>query len=241
MLSQIWFAASGGKVSPGCDRPAIPAILPAIIRPFAALGVGVVLAGALAACAPLGAADPPPGVRIASADNHAVEAHVEGRLIRVTAAEEQCVFPGSVGVTGGAAHMVIGDCIWHQPQEGAPVLRGVSGREGVFSVTILGADFPKRGWESFEDFLRSPAGAASMDVPAIAEVLKDDLGIFVVTEDVAGGEDVICRAYTELNGRFAVVALLNSPMGEDAPAMRARLRTVIADLQAQNQRRGRAG
>ncbi|MGB0852816.1 MAG: hypothetical protein ACPGSI_05950 [Pikeienuella sp.] len=206
----------------------------------AVVGAVAMLTG-MSACAPVAHQDPPPGVRIASTSRQAVEAHVEGRLIRISAPEKQCVFPGSVGVTGGAAHLVIGDCIWHQPRAGAPVLRGVSGREGVFSVTVLGADFPKRGWDAFEGFLRSPDGAKTMQVTEIAEIIRDDLGIFVVTEDLNGGQDVICRAYTELNGRLAVVSLLNSPVGEDVPAMRARLSDVIASLQAQNQRLGRTG
>lgn len=195
----------------------------------------------LGACAQNVAERPAPGVRIASATNRAVEAHVEGRVIRIAAREEECFFPGTVGVTGGAAHLVIGECVWHRPRAGQAVVTGVSGQGGVISVSLLGADFPERGWAEFEDLILSDSGAAIMDADSIAEVIRDDLGVFVVTESGQNGQDVICRAYTELNGRLAVVAILDPPEGEDAADMRARLTEVIETLQAQNPSRKRLG
>jgi hypothetical protein len=193
------------------------------------------------ACAQTGAERPGPGVRIVSATNRAVEAHVEGRVIRIAAREKECVFPGTVGVTRGVAHLVIGECVFHQPRTGKPVVTGVSGRSGVFSVSLLGADFPERSWEDFEDMILSDDGPTIMEANSVAEVIRDDLGVFVVTEGSDGGHDVICRAYTELNGRLAVVALLDPPDGADIAVLRARLTEVIEDLKAQNQRRGHLG
>lgn len=195
----------------------------------------------LTACAQTAVERPAPGVRIASATNRVVEAHVEGRVIHIAAREKECVFPGTVGVTGGAAHLVIGECVWHKPRAGQAVVTGVSGQGGVFSVSLLGADFPERGWEDFENLILSDSGAAIMKADSVAEVIRDDLGVFVVTQSGQGGQDVICRAYTELNGRLAVVALLDPPVGEDAAIMRARLTEVIEDLQAQNRRPKRFG
>lgn len=185
----------------------------------------------LAACTP----PPPPiapGIRIEAATRKAVEAHVEGRIIHIASAAQQCIFPDSVGVTNSVAHAVVGECIWHQPRSGEPVPTGVSGRGGVFSVSVLPEDAPDDDWADFAAFIRSPQGARALDVGAVSDVIANDQGVLVITHD--DDDQVICRAYTDLNGRLAVVALLDPPEGEGLREMRARLDAFMTGLRAAN-------
>lgn len=211
------------------------------VRAFKIIGAAAISA-ALTSCAPQGGAkvaslDRPLSaeyVQIVSASTSLVEIDASGALVRAEAPKGFCIPRDSIQTSREAVFLLIGEC-------------GSSSEEvaGVLSVSVsngpLSTDLP-----SLERFLRTDVGIVGLGYGGdredlmLIDVRLDGEALIALVEDrsefgPAFAGDVIGRAFTELNGRMAVITLLsrrNNP--RDPEIVRRDLSKIVRSLRATN-------
>ncbi|MEM7524448.1 MAG: hypothetical protein AAF360_11960 [Pseudomonadota bacterium] len=168
-----------------------------------------------------------------SISSNLVEFDSSGRIVKAAAPKGVCIPTDSIQTGRESAFLLMDDC-------DLPSKMG-----GVLSVSIAGAPMTL-GPEGLERFFRTEAGIVGLgyggDIEDVAliEATIGDGAVFAVIEDrsefgppFAG--DVICRAFTELNGRMAVVTLMSlRDRPEDPAKLSAELKRIVAALRAAN-------
>lgn len=201
---------------------------------------------ALAACAPV----PGPGapdasslerphsddyLQVVSVAPDLVEIDAAGRLVRATPPDGLCIPRDSVQTSPEMAFLIFSHCADAPPADLGGVL-SVS-----ISKTPLSSDFP-----TLERFFRTKAGLVGLgyggdaaDV-SMVEMETGPRALYIVVEDrsefgPAFAGDLICRTFTEIEGRMVVLTLISRRDEErDPSAMRARLAEAVAALHAGN-------
>lgn len=162
-----------------------------------------------------------------------VTVEIGADLVAMPAPEGTCIFPRSIGVTDGVAHLSMGACRFYTPRAGDPVPVEIDGADGLATVTLIDAPFEggPAALEELRRVLTGPnAAAAGVEGVEATEVTRDAL--FVFAHDGAGAP--LCRAYTRIAGRMATVALRGAPDAKDRAAAAARLMDVVRVLRAAN-------
>lgn len=224
-----------------------------MLRVFGAMGIGALLA-LTAACAPPGQAKAPTFasfdrpisdsfVQLAVIERDLVEVNASGRTIRAPAPEGFC-YPTSGVMTGADSAFLL-----LQPCNGDPT-------KDVLSLSIakhgLFGDEPpsEENFASFRQFLETREGASQLGLDAgsgavfLINTTYENGALYAVAEDASGAAlsfsgQVICRAFTELNGRMVVVSAIASKQSKrDPEVMRADLAKIVNRLIAENSQRG---
>lgn len=193
----------------------------------AALGV--------AACAqPQGAQGP---MRLVSAGEDRVELLADGRAVVVAPPPGDCLVSDRIHVQGGAAVTLMADC-------------GARSGDAVRTVTIAAEPlFGARGADlelaALEAHLRGPQGRRGLglsgDAPTrVVASRRDGETLYLVIEDAAAPDALLCRAFTEVNGRLAMVSTTGAP-GEGGSAALRRAEDIVGALKAVNATAARVG
>ncbi|MGB0507721.1 MAG: hypothetical protein ACPGGK_16160 [Pikeienuella sp.] len=158
-----------------------------------------------------------PSVRISSVETSGVVIYARRNIVRAPAPEGHCVYPGSVGLIDGAAHLLMGACEFYQPRsQVTPVALSVNAGNGLYSISIQGEalGFQGQGYDAalaaLEKMLAAEdqRTAAAADTARVASVSRDSEAVYVMVDSVNGR---FCRAFTELNGRLASISYLGAP------------------------------
>jgi len=196
----------------------------------AALRAAVVGAAALgvAACAQPQAAQGP--MRLVSADVDRVELAADGRAVIVAPPPGDCLASDRVHVVGGAAVTLMTAC-------------DASPGDAVQTVTIaaeplFGARDATLELAALEAHLRGPQGRRGLglsgDAPTrVVASRRDGATLYLVIEDAATPEALLCRAFTEVNGRLAMVSA-SAAAGEGERALLRRAEAMVGALRAVN-------
>lgn len=173
-------------------------------------------------------------LQIVSAAPDLVEVDSGGRVVRAVPPPGLCIPLDSIQTAPAAVFMIYNEC----PGAEAAL-------SGVLSLSIskepLAMKFP-----TLERFFKTRAGrvglgyGGSADEISLIEIHAGPHALYAVVEDKsefgpAFAGDLICRAFTEINGRMVVLTLISrrSDPAEGA-AMQARLSRVVAALHAGN-------
>ncbi|WP_340110529.1 hypothetical protein [Pikeienuella sp. HZG-20] len=201
---------------------------------------------ALAACAPGSGPGVPDASRLArplsddylqvvSVAPDLVEIDAAGRLVRATPPDGLCIPRDSVQTSPEMAFLIFSRCPGATPADLGGVL-SVS-----VSKTPLSSDFA-----TLQRFFRTQAGLVGLGYggdAADVSMVEMEVGpraLYVVVEDrsefgPAFAGDLICRTFTEIQGRMVVMTLISRRDEEHEPsAMRARLAEAVAALHAGN-------
>ena len=220
-----------------------------MLRVFVAMGC-LALTASLSACAPPGQAKAPQFasldrplsdnfVQLALIERKLIEVNASGRTVRAEAPEGYC-FPTSGVLTGeDSAFLLL------QPCNGDPakdVLSLSIAKHGLF-----GDDAPSEAnFAAFRSFLETREGASQLGLDAgsgavfLIEAKYENGALYALTKDASGAGlefsgQVICRAFTELNGRMVIISAIASKKNKRSPeAMQADLAKVVNGLIAAN-------
>ena len=187
---------------------------------LAALGLG----GCVEPQAPVGP------MRLVSAHEHRVELSADGRAVIVAPPPGDCLASDKVHVVGGAAVTLMTAC-------------DASPGDAVQTVTIAAEPlFGARGaaleLAALEAHLRGPQGRRGLglsgDAPTrVVASRRDGATLYLVIEDAAAPEALLCRAFTEVNGRLAMVSA-SAAAGEGERALLRRAEAMVGALKAVN-------
>lgn len=196
----------------------------------------LVMAAALTAC---GCAAPPGQMRLVSAGEDRVELVADGRAVIVAPPPGDCLASDRVHLFGVAAVTLMAAC------DAAP-------GDAVQTVTIaaeplFGAREAELELAALEAHLRGPHGRVGLgladgDDARVVASRRDDDTLYVVIEEAGEANTLLCRAFTEVNGRMAMVSASGDRGdGEDADALLARAEAMVGALRAANAAVGRIG
>lgn len=176
-------------------------------------------------------------MRLVSAGEDRVELMADGRAVLVAPPPGDCLASDRVHVEGGAAVTLMAAC-------------GEKPGDAVRTVTIAaGPLFGARdaGLElaALEAHLRGPQGRRGLglsgDAPTrVVASRRDGETLYLVVEDAAAPDALLCRAFTEVNGRLAMVSA-SGDADEDGRALMRRAESMVGALRAVNRVAGRFG
>lgn len=192
----------------------------------------------LATNAPLGGAISENYLQIVQADQNIVAVDSNGRIVRAPAPRGYCI-PIDGVLTGPASVFFIME-------------RCRPDATGLLSVSIAkqplfaGAPPTPERYRTLAAFLQSDEGRGALGFDAgsgaifVDEASYEEGALFVSVRDGSGaGPDfagrLMCRAFTELNGRMTVITLLSMKMEQaDRAELKARLKEVVRVLRGAN-------
>lgn len=204
----------------------------------------------LSACAPPGQAKGPrfasldrplsdEYVQLALIERRLIEVNASGRTVRAEAPEGYC-FPTSGVLTGkDSAFLLLQSCSGDDAKD---VLSMSIAKHGLFGDASPSAE----KFATFRSFLETREGASQLGLDAgsgavfLIETKYENGALYALTKDASGAGlefsgQVICRAFTELNGRMVVISAIASKKSKRAPeVMRADLAKVVNRLIAVN-------
>jgi hypothetical protein len=220
-----------------------------MLRVLGAMAI-MALTASLSGCAPPGQAKAPTYASLGQPLNDAyvqlsvierklIEVNASGRTVRASAPEGYC-FPTSGIMTGEAsAFLLLQPC---NGDSGKDVLSLSIAKHGLF-----GDEEPtEANFAAFRSFLKSQEGVRQLGLDAgsgavfLIETMFEDGVLYALAKDASGTElsfsgQIICRAFTELNGRMVVVSAIASKKGVREPAlMREDLAKIVNRLVAEN-------
>lgn len=220
-----------------------------MLRVFVAVGL-MALTAPLLSCAPPGQAKAPEFasldrpisdkyVQLAVIERKLVEVNASGRTVRAEAPEGYC-FPTSGVLTGeDSAFLLLQPCSGDDAKD---VLSLSIAKHGLF-----GDEPPSEAnFAAFRRFLETPEGARQLGLDAgsgaifLLETRYENGALYALTQDASSAAltfagQVICRAFTELNGRMVVVSAIASKKSRrDPEVMLADLAKVVDRLIAAN-------
>ena len=224
-----------------------------MLRVFGAMVVAAAMS-LLSACAPPGQAKAPAFasldrpisdtfIQLALIERKLIEVNASGRTVRVVAPDGFC-FPTSGVMTGDASAFLL-----LQPCNGDPT-------KDVISVSIakhglFGNEAPsEENFTAFRSFLETSEGAAQLGLDAgsgaifLIDTKYENGALYAMTQDGSTASldfsgQIICRAFTELNGRMVIVSSIASKKGKrDPKALQADLAKVVNKLIAENSNLG---
>ncbi len=178
-------------------------------------------------------------VQLALIERKRVEVNASGRTVRVAAPEGYC-FPTAGVMTGAdSAFLLMQTC---NGDPGKDVLSISIAKHGLFG------DAPpsEESFAAFRSFLETRDGASQLGLDAgsgavfLIDTKYENGALYAMTQDASGATpsfsgQVICRAFTELNGRMVVVSAIASKQSKrDPEVMRADLARVVNRLIAEN-------
>jgi len=224
-----------------------------MLRVFAAVGV-MALTAPLLSCAPPGQATAPrfasldrpisdKYVQLAVIERKLIEVNASGRTVRAEAPEGYC-FPTSGVLTGeDSAFLLLQPC---NGDDAKDVISLSIAKHGLFG------DAPpsEENFAAFRQFLETPEGARQLGLDAgsgavfLINTKYENGALYALTKDASGAAltfsgQVICRAFTELNGRMVVVSAIASKKSRrDPDVMRADLAKIVNRLIAANSNLG---
>lgn len=205
--------------------------------------IAILLAGLACACAaPQRSVEKQSSAttEITSVSSSGVVVRVRNRVVRAPAPDGRCVYPGTAGMSDGAAHVLIGACEFYQPRSQAtPVALSVRADKGLFSVTVQGEALRVQGQRygaalaMLEKLLAADdqRTQAATNTAKLTSVSRDAEAVYVVVDSVNGR---LCRAFTELNGRLAAISYIGAPAGESDAEMMASLVRYVRFLRQAN-------
>lgn len=211
----------------------------------------------VAASAALGSACAPPGqakapvfasldqplrenfIQLTLIERKLIEVNASGRTVRAVAPEGFC-FPTSGVMTGEAsAFLLLQRC------DGAAAKDVIS--LSVAKHGLFGDDAPsEENFAAFRRFLETPDGAAQLGLDAgsgavfLIDTKYENGALYAMAKDgsattLSFSGQVICRAFTELNGRMVIVSAIASKQAKrDPEAMQADLARIVNALIAAN-------
>ena len=208
------------------------------------------LTALLSSCAPPGqvkspnfaSLDRPLGdsyIQLALIERKRIEVNASGRTVRAVAPDGFC-FPTAGVMTGADSAFLL-----MQPCNGDP-------SKDVLSISIakhgLFGDEPpsEANFAAFRSFLETREGASQLGLDAgtgavfLIDTKYENGALYAMTQDASGATlsfsgQVICRAFTELNGRMVVISAIASKQSKrDPEVMRADLAKIVNRLIAEN-------
>lgn len=216
---------------------------------------------AIAALAPLMSSCAPPGqakaptfasldrpisenfIQLALIERKLIEVNASGRTVRAVAPEGFC-FPTSGVMTGEASAFLL-----LQPCDGDPTKDVIS--LSIAKHGLFGDESPsEENFAAFRSFLETREGAAQLGLDAgsgavfLIDTKYENGALYAMTKDASGAAlsfsgQVICRAFTELNGRMVIVSAIASKQSKRDPAtMQADLADIVNQLIAANSKLG---
>lgn len=221
-----------------------------MFRVFVTMGI-MALTAPLVGCAPPGQAAKVPifasldrplsdkFVQLSLVERKLIEVNASGRTVRAEAPEGYC-FPTSGVLTGDdSAFLLMQPCSGDDAKD---VLSVSIAKHGLF-----GDEAPsEENFAAFRSFLETQEGASQLGLDAgsgavfLIETKYESGALYALAKDASGANlefsgQIICRAFTELNGRMVVVSAIASKKSKrDPEVMRADLANVVNSLIAAN-------
>ena len=206
---------------------------------FGRLLTAIALAAFVAGCAPqtsskiasLDRPIRPDYLQLVSVSDRLVEVDSAGRIVRAAAPKGLCISTDSIQTFGDSVFMVVEGC-------GDKLA-------GVVSISVSNQPF-SGDFSQLECLLQTRAGRISLgyggdagDIELIG-LRRQDGALYAMVQDMsefgpAFAGDEICRVFTELNGRMAVVSILSrraAPVSADELA--AEISALVQALKAAN-------
>ena len=220
-----------------------------MLRVFGAIGIAA-LAGLLSSCAPPGQAKAPTFaaldrplsdtfIQLAVIERKRIEVNASGRIVRAVAPDGFC-FPTSGVLTGEASAFLL-----LQPCDGDPSVDVIS--LSIAKHGLFGDEPPsEKNFAAFRQFIETREGAAQLGLDAgsgavfLLKTKYENGALYAMTQDGSGASlsfsgQIICRAFTELNGRMVIVSAIASKQSKRDPAvMQADLAKIVNHLIAAN-------
>lgn len=224
-----------------------------MLRVFVTMWI-MALTAFLSACAPPGQAKAPifasldrplsdKYVQLATIERKLIEVNASGRTVRAEAPEGYC-FPTSGVLTGeDSAFLLLQPC---NGDDAKDVLSLSIAKHGLFGDAAPSEE----NFAEFRRFLETREGASQLGLDAgsgavfLIETRYENGALYAMTQDASGASltfsgQIICRAFTELNGRMVVVSAIASKKSKRNPdVMRADLAKVVNGLIAANSNLG---
>ena len=169
--------------------------------------------------------------------------NASGRSVRAVAPDGFCFPIAGIMTSRDSAFMLLEPC-------------NGDNTKGVLSLSIakhglFGAEEPsKENFAAFRSFLETGDGVSQLGLDAgsgavfLVSTSYEDGVLYAVAKDASGSGlnfsgQIICRAFTELNGRMVVMSLISSKKGEGDPeVLRAELAAMIKHMIAENSNLG---
>ncbi len=204
------------------------------------------LTALLSACAPPGQAKPPvfasldrpisdTYVQLATIERKLIEVNASGRIVRAEAPAGYC-FPTSGVLTGeDSAFLLLQPCNGDNAKD---VLSLSIAKHGLFGDAAPSEE----NFADFRRFLETREGANQLGLDAgsgavfLIETRYENGALYALTQDASGANlefsgQVICRAFTELNGRMVVISAIASKKSKrDHEVMQADLAKIVNGL-----------
>lgn len=206
---------------------------------FGKLLTPIALAAFVAGCAPqtsskiasLDRPIRPDYLQLVTVSDQLVEVDSAGRIVRAAAPKGLCISTDSIQTLGDSVFMVIEGC-------GDKLA-------GVVSISISNQPF-NGDFAQLKGLLQTRSGRVGLGYGGDAgdiellDLRQQDGALYAMVQDLsefgpAFAGDEICRAFTELNGRMAVVTILSrrsDPVSADA--LSAEISALVKALQAAN-------
>lgn len=186
-------------------------------------------ATALLALAAAGCAQPGGAVRVVSADTGAIALDAGGRSVVVRPPAGDCLDVRGVHLHQQAAVTRLSPC------DGAA--DGASQIITIGSAPLFGAASTAQELAALEAHLRGPQGRAGLglvegDPVRIVASRRQESALYLVLESAGAPNGLLCRAFTQVNGRMAMVSA-TAETG-DAADLVARAEAIVTALREAN-------